>query len=103
MEIPVRWGMGFALESPVFGNEYGHRVAYWGGNGGSLGFVDFDERMAVGFVMNRWIEGPYEQLRNNGSSGLPTIRWEQRNQSVLRVKKCKFKPSDREAPSVNES
>lgn len=39
-------------------------MAYLGGNGGSMGFVDFDERMAVGFVMNRWIEGPYEQLRN---------------------------------------
>jgi CubicO group peptidase (beta-lactamase class C family) len=64
MEIPVRWGMGFALESPIFSNEYGHRVAYWGGNGGSLGFVDFDERMAVSYVMNRWIEGPYETQRN---------------------------------------
>lgn len=64
MEMPTRWGMGFALESPVFNNVYGHRVAYWGGNGGSLGFVDFDERMAVSFVMNRWIEGPYEQVRN---------------------------------------
>jgi CubicO group peptidase (beta-lactamase class C family) len=55
MDIPVRWGMGFALEAPVFENVLGHRVAYWGGNGGSLGFVDFDERMAVSFVMNRWI------------------------------------------------
>jgi CubicO group peptidase (beta-lactamase class C family) len=64
MDIPVRWGMGFALEAPVFENVFGHRVAYWGGNGGSLGFVDFDERMAVSFVMNRWIEGPYEQVRN---------------------------------------
>jgi CubicO group peptidase (beta-lactamase class C family) len=64
MDIPIRWGMGFALASPVFANELGHRVAYWGGNGGSLGFVDFDERMAVSFVMNRWIEGPYEQVRN---------------------------------------
>jgi CubicO group peptidase (beta-lactamase class C family) len=64
MGIPVRWGMGFALESSVFENTLGHRVAYWGGNGGSLGFVDFDARMAVSFVMNRWIEGPYEQVRN---------------------------------------
>jgi CubicO group peptidase (beta-lactamase class C family) len=64
MHIPVRWGMGFALHSPLFSNDIGHRVAYWGGNGGSLGFVDFDTRMAVSFVMNRWIEGPYEQIRN---------------------------------------
>jgi CubicO group peptidase (beta-lactamase class C family) len=64
MDIPVRWGMGFALHSPLFNNAIGHRVAYWGGNGGSLGFVDFDVRMAVSYVMNRWIEGPYEQIRN---------------------------------------
>jgi len=64
MEFPIRWGMGFALETAMFDNKLGHRVAYWGGNGGSLGFVDFDERMAVSFVMNRWIEGPYEQIRN---------------------------------------
>jgi CubicO group peptidase (beta-lactamase class C family) len=64
MDMPVRWGMGFALEAPVFENVLGHRVECWGGNGGSLGFVDFDERMAVSFVMNRWIEGPYEQVRN---------------------------------------
>src|SRR5262249_22508331 len=54
MELPARWGMGFVLDSPLFVNERNHRVAYWGGNGGSLGFVDFDERMAVSFVMNRW-------------------------------------------------
>jgi hypothetical protein len=65
MDIPVRWGLGFALQSPLFINAIGHHVAYWGGNGGSLGFVDFDTRMAVSFVMNRWIEGPYEQIRNH--------------------------------------
>jgi hypothetical protein len=43
----------------------GHELAFWGGNGGSLGLVDFTERMSVGFVMNRWIEGPYETLRFN--------------------------------------
>ena len=64
LEFPVRWGMGFALESPIFENALGHRVAYWGGEGGSMGFVDFDERMTVSFVMNRWIVGPYEQIRN---------------------------------------
>lgn len=61
--VPVRWGMGFALESPLFANELGHRLAYWGGNGGSLGYVDLDERMTISFVMNRWIEGQYEYAR----------------------------------------
>lgn len=64
MDMPVRWGMGFALHSPLFSNTAGHRVVYWGGNGGSLAFVDFDTKMVVSFVMNRWIEGPYEQIRN---------------------------------------
>ncbi|MBX7174034.1 MAG: beta-lactamase family protein [Pyrinomonadaceae bacterium] len=62
--IPIRWGMGFCLESPLFANELGHRLSYWGGNGGSLGYVDLDERMTISFVMNRWIEGaPYEFIR----------------------------------------
>lgn len=64
MGVPIRWGMGFCLESPLFANELGHRLAYWGGNGGSLGYVDLDERMTISFVMNRWIEGtPYEYIR----------------------------------------
>jgi hypothetical protein len=63
--IPIRWGLTFAVESPLFQNRLGHCVAYWGGNGGSLGFVDLDERMAVSYVMNRWIEGPHEYTRMN--------------------------------------
>jgi CubicO group peptidase (beta-lactamase class C family) len=62
--VPVRWGMAMALESPFFAAPDGHRIAWWGGNGGSLGWVDYDARMAVSYVMNRWIEGPYENLRN---------------------------------------
>jgi hypothetical protein len=53
--IPITWGMSFALESPMLENPPGHRVAYWGGNGGSMGYVDFHERMSVAFVMNRWL------------------------------------------------
>jgi hypothetical protein len=40
------------------------RVAWWAGNGGSLSFVDLDERMAIGFTPNRWIGGPHEQDRS---------------------------------------
>ena len=61
--IPIKWGMGFALESPLRQNRPGHRVAYWGGNGGSTCLVDFDARMSVAFVMNRWMEGLYEKIR----------------------------------------
>jgi CubicO group peptidase (beta-lactamase class C family) len=64
MGLPIRWGMGYCLGSPVFGQGFGPRVAFWGGNGGSLSYVDLDTRMAVGFVMNRWITGPHEWDRN---------------------------------------
>jgi CubicO group peptidase (beta-lactamase class C family) len=63
--LPVRWGMGFALDGIVFPNPRGHRIAAWGGMGGSLGFVDFDERMSVSYVMNRWLDGPHETDRFN--------------------------------------
>ena len=57
--------MGFALESPLRQNRPGHRVAYWGGQGGSSCLVDFDERMSVAFVMNRFVEGPGESVRGS--------------------------------------
>jgi CubicO group peptidase (beta-lactamase class C family) len=63
--VPCRWGMGFALElAPFPGVPAGTRAAWWAGNGGSLSFIDLDQRMAIGFVPNRWITGPYEQWRS---------------------------------------
>jgi CubicO group peptidase (beta-lactamase class C family) len=58
--IPITWGMGYALRSPLGGLDFGPRVAYWGGNGGSMAFVDLDRRMSFGYAQNRWIRGPYE-------------------------------------------
>jgi hypothetical protein len=34
----------------------GHRVAYWGGSGGSAVLSDLDLRMTVAFVMNKRVE-----------------------------------------------
>lgn len=63
--VPCRWAMGYSLELMLFpGVPAGARVGWWGGNGGSLSFVDLDARMAIGFVPNRWISGPYEQFRS---------------------------------------
>jgi CubicO group peptidase (beta-lactamase class C family) len=63
--VPCRWGMGFALDMLLFpGVPRGARAAFWAGNGGSLSFVDLDARMAIGFVPNRWISGPFEQHRS---------------------------------------
>jgi hypothetical protein len=63
--VPIKWGAAaFALDAPLlYPNSSGHRVAFWGGQGGSIGFVDFDERMSIAFVMNRWLMGPYELVR----------------------------------------
>jgi CubicO group peptidase (beta-lactamase class C family) len=60
--VPLRWGMGYALGSPLLEARVdprvvGRRVAGWGGNGGSWVHVDMDARMTVAFVMNRWIDG----------------------------------------------
>jgi CubicO group peptidase (beta-lactamase class C family) len=54
-----RWGMGYALEGSFFGAPPFARVAYWGGNGGSLSYVDLDARMAIGYVPNRWLGGSF--------------------------------------------
>jgi CubicO group peptidase (beta-lactamase class C family) len=63
--VPCRWGMGFSLEMMLFpGVPANARAAWWAGNGGSLSFIDLDARMAIGYVPNRWISGPYEQYRS---------------------------------------
>jgi CubicO group peptidase (beta-lactamase class C family) len=63
--VPCRWGMGFSLETRLFpGVPAGAKAAWWGGNGGSLSFIDCEARMAIGFVPNRWISGPFEQYRS---------------------------------------
>ncbi len=63
--VPCRWGMGFSLEMLLFpGVPAGARAAWWAGNGGSLSFIDLDAHMAIGYVPNRWISGPYEQIRS---------------------------------------
>src|SRR5262245_3127463 len=59
--IPVRWGLGYALDSDFTEMAYGaqlrgHRVAYWGGSGGSFVINDLDLRMTIAFVMNKHVE-----------------------------------------------
>ena len=59
--LPIRWGLGFALSSPVVDQIYGqrtkgHRIAMWGGSGGSFVLNDLDLRMTVAFVMNKHVE-----------------------------------------------
>jgi hypothetical protein len=55
--LPMRWGMGYSLDRSFFGLPESRRIAWWGGNGGSVSYVDLDARMAVGYVPNRWLGG----------------------------------------------
>jgi hypothetical protein len=65
--MPVRMGMGYGLASPVLVPDLTeNRIAFWGGSGGSLSFVDLDHRMSVGFAPNHWIEGRCENERRYG-------------------------------------
>jgi CubicO group peptidase (beta-lactamase class C family) len=63
--IPMVWGMGYALHSPLVTNPPESHIAYWGGQGGHLSFVDFDVRMSIGYTINRWMFGRYELVRMN--------------------------------------
>ena len=61
MSLPLRFGLGYSLASPAVTQVYGpsvdgHRLAFWGGSGGSFVMNDLDERMTVAFVMNRHLE-----------------------------------------------
>ncbi len=58
----MRWGMGYSLDGSFFGLPESRRVAWWGGNGGSLSFVDLDARMSIGYVPNRWLGGDAASL-----------------------------------------
>lgn len=51
--IPVRFGMGYGLNSDAMPLSPNPNTCYWGGWGGSLVVVDQDARMCVSYVMNR--------------------------------------------------
>jgi len=59
--LPIRWGMGLAIGTPLlkcmFGDRVdGRRIAFWGGSGGSFVMNDLDEHMTVAFVNNKHVE-----------------------------------------------
>jgi len=64
LRTPLRWGVGYSLQSHLVPAAAGARVAWWGGNGGSLAYVDLDRRLAFGYAQNRWIRGAHELDRS---------------------------------------
>ncbi|MFI5496748.1 serine hydrolase domain-containing protein [Actinoplanes sp. NPDC051859] len=48
--VPVRFGLGFALDSGLLPHP---NTLYWGGYGGSLAIVDLDARTTIAYAMNK--------------------------------------------------
>ncbi|HKI73778.1 MAG TPA: serine hydrolase domain-containing protein, partial [Pseudomonadales bacterium] len=60
---PMRFGLGFGINSeqvPISPNE---NACYWGGWGGSLALIDQDARMSAAFVMNKMGDGTLGDMR----------------------------------------
>lgn len=55
--VPMRFGMGYGLNSDVVPLGPNEKIAYWGGWGGSTIVVDQDARLCVSYVMNKMFPG----------------------------------------------
>lgn len=51
--IPIRFGMGFGLQSTLLPIGPNRNVCFWGGWGGSIAVVDCDAKVCMSYVMNR--------------------------------------------------
>jgi Beta-lactamase len=69
LDIPLRFGMGFALGDGLMPNP---NTLYWGGYGGSLAIIDLDARSTFCYVMNR-MSGMVADLRG---FGLAMVVWD---------------------------
>lgn len=54
--VPLRFGLGFGLNSDVMPISPNPNTGYWGGWGGSSVLVDQDARISASFVMNKMID-----------------------------------------------
>ncbi|MFW9823179.1 MAG: serine hydrolase domain-containing protein [Candidatus Thorarchaeota archaeon] len=58
LQYPVRYGLGFGLNSQQVPLGPNPRTFYWGGWGGSLVAVDPDRHTSIGYVMNKMVAEP---------------------------------------------
>lgn len=64
--VPLRFGMGYGLNSPDTPLGPNPRTIFWGGWGGSLVIVDMDAHMVITYVMNKMGEGTVGDFRGAG-------------------------------------
>ncbi len=53
LDVPVRWGLGYALNSPELPVGPNARAFWWGGYGGSRVVIDREARLCCAYVMNK--------------------------------------------------
>jgi len=64
LKMPVKFGLGFGINSkdtPLAPNK---NVCFWGGWGGSLALIDQDAKLSFSFVMNKMHDGLVGDLRS---------------------------------------
>ncbi len=61
--VPMRFGMGYGLNSDAMPISPNPRACFWGGWGGSLVVADLDARLVVAYMMNRMGEGTLGDTR----------------------------------------
>ena len=61
--VPIRFGLGYGLNSEEMPLSPNPRTCFWGGWGGSLIIVDLDARLAIAYVMNKMGEGTLGDAR----------------------------------------
>jgi CubicO group peptidase (beta-lactamase class C family) len=57
---PIRWGLGFAVNSGMMPNP---NTIFWGGAGGALAVIDLDARVTIAYAMNRMVGGTTGDVR----------------------------------------
>ncbi|MEM9624098.1 MAG: serine hydrolase domain-containing protein [Pseudomonadota bacterium] len=55
--VPLRFGMGYGLTSPLMPMGPNEHIGYWGGWGGSTVVIDQDAHVCCSYVMNKMFEG----------------------------------------------
>lgn len=61
--VPLRYGLGYGLNSAATPISPSENACFWGGWGGSTIVVDFDQRMTFSYVMNRMEAGALGDMR----------------------------------------
>jgi len=66
MGIPIRYGLGFGLNTKEMPLSPNPRVFWWAGWGGSMTLVDLDARLSWAYVMNKMGGGGAVDMRGPG-------------------------------------